>query len=134
MTEHKYSASQAAAELKTDARTLRRFLRKDPTYNNAGAGGRYEFTTRELATLKKRFDAWHSLAMTHRSGRKVDTDWDVEDPEDYAAEIIVPKVTPELLRQARKQEEELMRRVSECGLTTSVRAQRQFADMQEQGA
>lgn len=49
---------QAAEALGTDSKRLRRFLRADPTYRNAGQGGRYEFAEKDLTTLKKRFDAW----------------------------------------------------------------------------
>lgn len=49
---------QMADKLETDPKRLRRFLRADPTYRNAGQGGRYEFDDKDVATLKKRFSAW----------------------------------------------------------------------------
>lgn len=49
---------EMADKLGTDPKRLRRFLRADPTYRNAGQGGRYEFAERDVATLRKRFDVW----------------------------------------------------------------------------
>lgn len=51
---------EVAEALKTDPKRLRRFLRSDVTYRNAGQGGRYEFTEKDLPTLRKRFDAWQN--------------------------------------------------------------------------
>lgn len=49
---------EAADKLNTDAKRLRRFLRADNTYRNAGHGGRYEFTEKDIPTLQKRFAKW----------------------------------------------------------------------------
>jgi DNA-binding transcriptional MerR regulator len=54
------NTKQAAEKLGTDARTLRRFIRQDSTYSNAGSGGRYEFTDKDIPTLKKRFSEWQN--------------------------------------------------------------------------
>lgn len=52
------NTSETAAKLDTTPRVLRRFLRSDPTYLNAGSGGRYDFSLSDIPTLKKRFVAW----------------------------------------------------------------------------
>jgi hypothetical protein len=62
-----FSASEAAAELGTDGKTLRRFLRQDPSFKNAGSGGRYEFTTADMPKLTEKFNAWHNRPKTSRS-------------------------------------------------------------------
>lgn len=49
---------EMAEKLDTDPKRLRRFLRADATYRNAGQGGRYEFTDKDVPTLRKRFAAW----------------------------------------------------------------------------
>lgn len=56
----KLSAKEAARELGTDARTLRKFIRsaKDLPIEPVGQGARYEFTTKEVKQLKKAFVAW----------------------------------------------------------------------------
>lgn len=62
-----FTASEAAAELGTDGKTLRRFLRQDPTFTNAGSGGRYEFTTADMPKLRERFDAWANRPKNSKS-------------------------------------------------------------------
>lgn len=62
-----FSASEAAAELGTDGKTLRRFLRQDSTYKNAGSGGRYEFTTADMPKLTEKFNAWHNRPKSSKS-------------------------------------------------------------------
>jgi hypothetical protein len=55
----KYSAKEAAAQIGTDARTLRKFIRggKDLPISPVGQGNRYEFTAKEIKALKKLFTA-----------------------------------------------------------------------------
>lgn len=58
-TAEKLSAKQAAIEIGTDARTLRKFLRSDSsTFEACGQGNRYEFAKGEIKKLKKEFAAW----------------------------------------------------------------------------
>lgn len=52
------TAAEAATELGTDPKTLRRFLRQDPTFVNAGSGGRYTFIDEDLPGLRDRFGTW----------------------------------------------------------------------------
>lgn len=49
---------QMAAELNTEPKILRRFLRADSRYDNAGAGGRYVFTDDMLPDMREHFLAW----------------------------------------------------------------------------
>lgn len=60
------TAAEAATELGTDPKTLRRFLRQDPTYRNAGSGGRYTFTDDDLPKLKERYLAWQGRPRSAR--------------------------------------------------------------------
>lgn len=50
------SAKEAATELGTDARTLRKFLRK--RNGLVGQGQRWAIDRKDLKALKKEFDAW----------------------------------------------------------------------------
>lgn len=59
-----YSSIEAAEEIGTTPRLLRRFLRSNDSWKNATQAGRYEFTESELQSLRKQFDRW-------QSGRKV---------------------------------------------------------------
>lgn len=62
---------ETAEAIGTDPKRLRRFLRADATYRNAGQGGRYEFTKKDLPTLKKRFDAWSAKNAKPADGAPV---------------------------------------------------------------
>lgn len=62
-----YTASEAATELGTDGKTLRRFLRQDPTYKNAGSGGRYEFRTGDMPQLTEKFAEWQNRPKSSKS-------------------------------------------------------------------
>lgn len=64
MTSMRYSSTEAAEEIGTTPRLLRRFLRSNDSWKNATQAGRYEFTESEVASLKKQFDRW-------QAGRKV---------------------------------------------------------------
>lgn len=64
MTTMRYSSTEAAEEIGTTPRLLRRFLRSNDSWKNATQAGRYEFTESEVVSLKKQFDRW-------QSGRKV---------------------------------------------------------------
>lgn len=55
----KLSARQAAEQIGTDAKTLRRFLRENDSYTNVGSGGRYSFTQREVTSMAKAFASWN---------------------------------------------------------------------------
>lgn len=64
MNNARYSSTEAAEEIGTTPRLLRRFLRSNDSWKNATQAGRYEFTESELQSLKKQFDRW-------QAGRKV---------------------------------------------------------------
>lgn len=52
------TSADVAREIGTDAKTLRRFLRTDPTFNNPGSGGRYDFQPSDIPAVRKRFAQW----------------------------------------------------------------------------
>lgn len=55
------TTAQLAAELDTTPRTLRKFLRSDASgIEGVGKGARYSLPSskREVASLRKKFDAW----------------------------------------------------------------------------
>ena len=57
-----YSPKQIALEWGTDAKTLRKFLRKDirdAGGENPGKGHRWEIEARSVKSLQKRFIAWN---------------------------------------------------------------------------
>lgn len=60
----RYGSTEAAEEIGTTPRLLRRFLRSNDSWKNATQAGRYEFTESELKSLSKQFNHW-------QAGRKV---------------------------------------------------------------
>lgn len=69
-----------AAEFDTTARTLRKFLRSDASgIASVGKGSRYALPTakREVASLRKKFDAWGTAQAEAKAKREAE----VEAPE-----------------------------------------------------
>lgn len=126
--------SQAAELLGTNARTLRVFLRSaHSTFVPVGSGARYDFTDREIPTLKTRFAAWQKAgkprpaavpkddAKTSSKPNKL-TAREKRDQEVWAEEgevkipdIRDPTVRARALRDARAAEERLMLRLMAVG-------------------
>lgn len=120
MSTTELSSKMVAEELGTDPRTLRRFLRDDPTYRNAGSGGRYVFTKRDMPTLKKRFDAWQAGVESRRAKRNTTGLINRPKTPDIEPDVIfIPKCTPELRAKEREQIDRLDARLRECGLHVS---------------
>jgi len=66
-----------AAELNTTPRTLRKFLRSDASGVEAvGKGSRYSLPTakREVASLKKKFDAWGAAQAEAKAKREAEAE------------------------------------------------------------
>src|SRR4051812_15752194 len=127
--------SQAAELLGTTARTLRVFLRSaHSTFVPVGSGARYEFTDREISTLKSRFAAWQkagkprpappmpeskiSAQKPNKMSAREKRDKDVwaEEGEIKLPDIRNPDVRARALRDARAAEERLMLRLLAVGL------------------
>lgn len=69
-----FSAAEAAAQLNTEGKTLRRFLRQDALYKNAGSGGRYIFTQDDMEQLAERFNAWRDRPKSSGKNTTLITD------------------------------------------------------------
>lgn len=92
-TAEKFSAKQAAIQLGTDARTLRKFIRASDDFDSVGQGNRYEFTSKEIKAMKKKFDAWSSKKPAKVNGTKVkdevlDADIEEQDEIDRTTEEV----------------------------------------------
>lgn len=59
-----YSSIEAAAEVGTTPRLLRRFLRANDSWKNATQAGRYSFDEAELKSLKVQFDHWQRTRIS----------------------------------------------------------------------
>lgn len=72
MTMAQFNTAQVAEKLETTPRTLRKFLRADAREQGTetpGKGSRYSIEGKQLASLKKRFNAW-----TEAQAAKVEVD------------------------------------------------------------
>lgn len=120
------TSADVARELNTDAKTLRRFIRQDPTYRNAGAGGRYTFEAKDMATLHRRFTAWQDglvkKAATKAPARpkhkltRADHDAAVWAEE---GDVVIPRMTPSLRAAAQARVDRLEAALIERGLHIS---------------
>lgn len=127
--------SQAAELLGTTARTLRVFLRSShSTFVPVGSGARYDFTDREIPTLKTRFAAWQKAGKprppappkdepegsAHKPNKmsareKRDREVWAEEGEIKIPDIRDPNVRARALRDARAAEDRLMLRLMAVG-------------------
>lgn len=118
------TSKMVAEEIGTEPRTLRRFLRDDPTYRNAGSGGRYVFTSRDLPTLRKRFASWQRAVDQRREKRDTSGLINRRDSSDEPEVIEIPRCTAALRAREAEQVERLERRLRECGLHVSQMRER----------
>lgn len=119
--------TEVAALIGTTPRTLRQFLRSPmSTFQAVGSGARYEFTDKEIPTLKKRFAEWNGAGKPRpdtakRSKAKADdkprakieiqrerdqTEWAEEGPISLE-DIRDPRVRDRVKANARAAEERL---------------------------
>lgn len=69
-----YSSMDAAAELGTTARLLRRFIRQNDSWKNATHAGRYSFTESEMKSLKIQFHNWQGTRSSRKTVSKVEAE------------------------------------------------------------
>lgn len=110
------STKAVAEAIDTEPRTLRRFLRDDPTYRNAGSGGRYVFTERDLDTLRKRFAKWQKGVEARRAKRDVSGLQNRRTSPVEPETVVIPPCTPELRAKEAQLDAWLLMRLRECRL------------------
>lgn len=69
-----YSSLDAAAEIGTTPRMLRRFLRGNDSWKNATYSGRYSFTESEMKSLKLQFEKWSGSKSKPRATQGVENE------------------------------------------------------------
>lgn len=129
-----YSAGEAATELNIDPRALRRFLRNDASYKNAGMGGRYNFSEAELKSLRHAYAA-HLKKHPAGKGRVVeDTDPRIldDDPgvpvEKLSARGLTASVRAQRAEARQLRQQRLVERMRAVGVTTAPAAERAELD------
>jgi hypothetical protein len=84
-----YSASEAATELGTDGRTLRRFLRTaDSGFTPVGSGGSYSFSTGDMPKLKSAFEKWNTRPTRTVNKKNTEGGVVIEDRPGLSATVI----------------------------------------------
>jgi len=131
--------AQAAELLGTNARQLRVFLRSaHSTFVPVGSGARYDFTDREIPTLKKRFEAWQKAGKPRPTASNAKADpkpsrkslklstREIRDRKVWEEEGLVvlpdirdPRVRARALADARAAEDRLELRLMAVGLHVS---------------
>lgn len=113
-----YTSIEAAAQIGTTPRLLRRFLRDNDSWRNAGIGGRYMFTESEVKSLNIQFHKWRGDKPAKQ----------MQDPLEYLDQdpgITVeqmlelpanPKLRAEVLEHRRQRQHRLYERMRECGI------------------
>jgi hypothetical protein len=87
------NTSVVAERLNTTPKTLRRFLRGDATYANAGSGGKYDFQESDIPTLAKRFGKWSSKSrLAPAKSADVSTPRRVREVKDSVDDAVYPHV------------------------------------------
>jgi hypothetical protein len=113
-----YTSIEAAAEIGTTPRLLRRFLRSDNNWNTAGIGGRYMFTESDLKTLNRDFHKWNK---SKPAKEKVDPlDYLDQDPGITIEQMLElpknPKLRADRLRARADRLQRLHERIKECDI------------------
>lgn len=114
-----FTSTEAAAEIGTTPRLLRRFLRDNDSWRNAGIGGRYMFTDAEVKSLNIQFHKWNKSKPKKESHDPLD--YLDQDPGISVDEMMqVPhdhKLRAEVLRRRQERFARLNERIAECGIT-----------------
>lgn len=94
------SAKDVAARFDTTPRELRKFLRADAKKNGGtvgvdtpGKGGRYQFETRQLKSLQKRFNKWVLARTPVEEVTDTETEVIAEEPTNEVELIVEDEVT-----------------------------------------
>lgn len=125
-----YTSIQAAAEIGTTPKLLRRFLRSNDSWINAGNGGRYSFTESEMKSLKLQFKKWRDgMAPVKRRASDDDTLSYLDQDKGITVEDMLRLPTDSLLRdQVRQRRIERQRRLEMRMIEVGVRPVPQYEE------
>lgn len=114
-----FSSIEAAAAIGTTPRALRRFLRDNDSWRNAGIGGRYMFTEEEVKSLNIQFHKWNKTKPAKVKTEPVE---DLDSPGISVEEMLEmpknPKLRADVLRMRSERMQRLTERMRACGVGT----------------
>lgn len=118
-----YSSMDAAAELGTTARLLRRFIRQNDSWKNATHAGRYSFTESEMKSLKIQFNSWQGSRSSRKPVSKVEAEelFHLDEDKGIAVEDMHrmktdPKFRREVIERRKNRFRKLEARINEVGI------------------
>lgn len=115
-----FSSIEAAAEIGTTPRLLRRFLRDNDSWRAVGIGGRYMFTEEEVKSLNIQFHKWHKTKPAVKKTDVDPLDYLDQDPGITVEEMLELPKNPRLRADRLKARQERMHRLNErmrqCGV------------------
>lgn len=113
-----YTSIEAAAEIGTTPRLLRRFLRDNDSWRAVGIGGRYLFTESDVQSLNIQFHKWHKSKPAKVSVDPLD--YLDQDPGITVEEMLDlpknPKLKADRLKARADRMHRLHERMRECGV------------------
>lgn len=101
-----FTTAEVAEKFETTPRTLRKFLRADARANDKadalpGKGSRYAIEGKQLAPMKKRFNAWKAAEAEARAARAeqaaADAKAEADEATDEPTEAELAEITDEAL-------------------------------------
>jgi len=115
-----FSSIEAAAEIGTTPRLLRRFLRDNDSWRAVGIGGRYMFTDEEVKSLNIQFHKWHKSKPVKKSTDVDPLDYLDQDQGITIEEMLELPKNPRLRADRLKARQDRMHRLNErmrqCGI------------------
>lgn len=121
-----YSSMDAAAELGTTPRLLRRFIRQNDSWKNATHAGRYSFTESEMKSLKIQFNNWQGTRSSRKPTSKVEAEelFHLDEDKGIAVEDMGrmrtdPQFRRDVLERRKNRFRKLESRIAEVGLRKS---------------
>lgn len=113
----------AAAELGTTPRLLRRFIRQNDSWKNATHAGRYSFTESEMKSLKVQFNHWQGSRSSRKPINKVEAEelFHLDEDKGIAVEDMQrmktdPLFRREVLERRKNRFRKLEARINEVGI------------------
>lgn len=114
-----YSSIEAAAAIGTTPRALRRFLRDNDSYKNAGIGGRYVFTEAQVKSLNIQFHKWNKSKPAKIKQEPIE---DLDSPGISVEEMLEmpknPKLRADVLKMRAERYARLNERMRQVGVGT----------------
>lgn len=118
-----YSSMDAAAELGTTPRLLRRFIRQNDSWKNATHAGRYSFTESEMKSLKIQFNSWQGTRSSRKPTSKVEAEELFHLDEDKGITVddmhrmkTDPRFRQEVIERRKNRFRKLEARINEVGI------------------